>query len=336
MDEKGRALTQGDQILDQLRQYDEKKHLMLRSRSSESQLSTRFQNQGGRLSMSRSRNVSVSSKLSEQFRQGGGGGGGILGGPNEGATGGTVTTQVSTVPPAKALAQDEPLNSQLDLVKLVRKEKEEEISVTAGVQRVHIFDLEEFSPSHQYTSLKIEDVRPRYVPPINFAIVESDLYRSGHPQPFNFDFLKTLKLRTIIYLGDKVDNYDYYRWIKDNGISFKFFRLKEVGRAGKGEDGEGEDTASHSEAIMNSVLNLLLNRDNYPVLIHSNKGKHRVGVLVGLVRAYLQGWTLSGAFDEYGKFSHEKGDYDLEFVEMFKPNLKVDEQKIPEFVRLSR
>lgn len=37
------------------------------------------------------------------------------------------------------------------------------------------------------------------VPPLNFAMVASGIYRSGHPLPINFQFLETLKLKTIMY-----------------------------------------------------------------------------------------------------------------------------------------
>lgn len=35
-------------------------------------------------------------------------------------------------------------------------------------------------------------------PPINFAMVEEGIYRSGFPEEANFGFLKTLKLRSIM------------------------------------------------------------------------------------------------------------------------------------------
>jgi len=40
-----------------------------------------------------------------------------------------------------------------------------------------------------------------YIPPVNFGMVEVDLYRSGHPNELNFPFLEKLKLKTIIYLA---------------------------------------------------------------------------------------------------------------------------------------
>jgi Tyrosine phosphatase family len=37
-------------------------------------------------------------------------------------------------------------------------------------------------------------------PPINFAMVEEGIYRSGFPEEANFSFLKTFKLRSIMFV----------------------------------------------------------------------------------------------------------------------------------------
>lgn len=40
-----------------------------------------------------------------------------------------------------------------------------------------------------------------YIPPVNWGMVEEDLYRSGKPNVLNFPFLEKLNLKTIIYLA---------------------------------------------------------------------------------------------------------------------------------------
>ena len=39
-----------------------------------------------------------------------------------------------------------------------------------------------------------------YIPPINFGMVSPGIYRSGFPNKKNFDFLKKIKIKTIIYM----------------------------------------------------------------------------------------------------------------------------------------
>lgn len=68
---------------------------------------------------------------------------------------------------------------------------------------------------------------------------------------------------------------------------------------------------------MTKALEILVDTRNLPVLVHSNKGKHRVGVLVGIMRKMLQGWSLAAIFDEYTKFAKGKGDADIEVSGFF-------------------
>lgn len=82
------------------------------------------------------------------------------------------------------------------------------------------------------------------------------------------------------------------------------------------------------------ALEIIINTKNYPILIHSNKGKHRIGVLVGILRKLLQGWSITGIFDEYDKFAGGKGESDIEFIEMFEQELIVEQENLPSFVRL--
>ena len=52
------------------------------------------------------------------------------------------------------------------------------------------------------SSRKILRLVVKLVPPLNFSLVENGIYRSGFPMPINYPFLKQLRLKTIIYLGD--------------------------------------------------------------------------------------------------------------------------------------
>ncbi|KAI5953742.1 hypothetical protein KGF57_003951 [Candida theae] len=85
---------------------------------------------------------------------------------------------------------------------------------------------------------------------------------------------------------------------------------------------------------LTTALHLILDNSNYPILIHSNKGKHRTGLFIGLMRKLLQGWCLSGIFEEYEKFAMGKFEYDLELIEIWQPELVVDDARKPNFVRV--
>lgn len=69
------------------------------------------------------------------------------------------------------------------------------------------------------------------------------------------------------------------------------------------------------EAEVALALEHVLDKRNHPVLIHCNKGKYRVGCLVGCLRR-LQGWSHISILEECARFAGDKI-ADEEFIEMF-------------------
>lgn len=193
----------------------------------------------------------------------------------------------------------------------------------------------------------------QYVPPLNFSLVEDGIYRSGFPMPINYPFLERLELKTIIYLGDlgqekkekkqKKDKEkekekdknttlevlaNYKQWIDSTDNTFHHLMMES-----SQEPFLNQDRIKQAQESLTTALQLMLDRNNFPMLIHSNKGKHRIGVLVGLMRKILQGWCMSGIFEEYEKFAMGKSEIDLEFIELWQPELWVDDKWRPDFVR---
>ncbi|AOW04666.1 protein-tyrosine phosphatase [Yarrowia lipolytica] len=164
------------------------------------------------------------------------------------------------------------------------------------------------------------------VPPLNFAFVADGIYRSGHPLPINYPFLNQLDLKSIIYFGDRDigDNQDYIEWAKSEGITLHYFHVNSA----------KEPFVENDPEAIRQALQILLDRRNFPILVHSNKGKHRIGVLVGVMRKILQGWCLAGIFDEYSRFAAGKGDLDVEFIETFETKLQFDLNYAPEWLAI--
>lgn len=175
---------------------------------------------------------------------------------------------------------------------------------------------------------KSRQTRPQMlVPPLNFALVAEDVYRSGHPLEINYRFLENLALKTIVYIGDRKesDNEGYKAWAAAHGINWIHFYEKSA----------KEPFIENDKLIIKKTLEIILDSRNLPVLVHSNKGKHRVGVLVGVMRLLVQGWSLATIFDEYIKFATGKGDADLEFIEMFDLPVEYDITHAPPFLNLA-
>ncbi|XP_004302160.1 PREDICTED: probable tyrosine-protein phosphatase At1g05000-like isoform 2 [Fragaria vesca subsp. vesca] len=65
-------------------------------------------------------------------------------------------------------------------------------------------------------------------PPINFSMVEDGIFRSGFPQPANFPFLRSLNLRSIIYLCPEPYPEENLEFLRSQNI-----RLLQFGIEGK-------------------------------------------------------------------------------------------------------
>ncbi|CAG8620124.1 5986_t:CDS:2 [Dentiscutata heterogama] len=131
------------------------------------------------------------------------------------------------------------------------------------------------------------------IPPGNFTMVSTWVYRSSFPKKKNFPFLKKLGLKSILTLILEDYPEQNKKFLEANNI-----KLFQFGIAGNKEP-------------------FVQNQRNHPILIHCNKGKHRTGCLVGCLRK-LQRWTHTSIFDEYRRFSSPKSrSMDQQFIELF-------------------
>lgn len=149
--------------------------------------------------------------------------------------------------------------------------------------------------------------RQPLTPPENFAPVVNKIYRSSFPQAQNFPFLKKLGLRSVLCLIPEEYPESHAEFFEQEGI--KLFQL--------GMAGNKEPFVKISADLITDAMKVLLSPENHPILIHCNRGKHRTGCLVGVLRR-LQGWSLTIIFDEYRKFAAPKErSMDQQFIELY-------------------
>ncbi|XP_039023539.1 tyrosine-protein phosphatase DSP1-like, partial [Hibiscus syriacus] len=143
--------------------------------------------------------------------------------------------------------------------------------------------------------------------PLNFAMVDNGVFRSGFPDSDNFRFLQALGHRSITNLCPETYPEASNKFLKANGI--KLFQF--------GIDGFKEPFVNIPEETIREALNVVLDVKNRPVLIHCKRGKQRTGCVVGSLRK-LQRWCLSSFFDEYQRFTAAKARVsDQRFIERF-------------------
>ncbi|KAJ3104669.1 tyrosine-protein phosphatase required for protection against superoxide stress (By similarity) [Phlyctochytrium bullatum] len=145
------------------------------------------------------------------------------------------------------------------------------------------------------------------IPPMNFGMVEEDLYRSGQPHELNFPFIEKLGIRTVIYLAPEEPNQRFVDFLDDQEVSLKHL----------GANASANAWDPISEDVVLEALDCILDPTNYPIMIMCNLGRHRTGTVVGCLRK-LQRWNLTSIFEEYRRYAGPKVRVlNEQFIELF-------------------
>lgn len=141
--------------------------------------------------------------------------------------------------------------------------------------------------------------------PVNFGMIAPGVYRSGYPQQEDHAFMKDLQLKTVVTLVEKEPPEGFKSFLQDNGIQHHMIAMK------------GTKKEAIAMETMQSILNVVLDPKNHPLLIHCNHGKHRTGCVAGVVRK-VTGWETDAIIDEYRKFADPKErECDIDYISMF-------------------
>uniref|UniRef100_M4C493 protein-tyrosine-phosphatase n=1 Tax=Hyaloperonospora arabidopsidis (strain Emoy2) TaxID=559515 RepID=M4C493_HYAAE len=166
-----------------------------------------------------------------------------------------------------------------------------------------------------------------FIPPVNYGMVEEDLYRSGQPNELNFPFLERLNLRTIIYLALEEPNPQFQSFVEEQEIQLVF-----LGGNTRMESRRKSWEPLSEETVL-AALDIILDRSNYPLYLTCHLGRDRTGAVVGCLRK-IQGWHLSSIFEEYRRFAGSKVRLQNEqFIELFDTDLVTIPAKSPSWVR---
>ena len=158
-------------------------------------------------------------------------------------------------------------------------------------------------------------------PPANFSLVAKGIFRGSYPNSKNFPFMKTLHLKTILFLCP--EEYSNKEFLKENNINLINVPL----------EGNKEPFKIIPTELMHQAITALADKRNYPIYVHCNKGKHRTGTVIGCFRK-LQMWSLTSIFEEYRRFTGKRArQIDEQFMELYTPKLdRIEHDYLPEFL----
>lgn len=160
------------------------------------------------------------------------------------------------------------------------------------------------------------------IPPLNFSMVASGVYRSGFPNKKNHAFLQQLGLNSVLYLCHQGHQPENVAFFQENNI--KVFQLP--------INGNKEPFISINPDAMADALRNLLDVRNHPILVHCTKGTHRTGCVIGCMRK-MENWSLTSIIDEYCRFAGPRMRLlDQQFIEFFTPTIQYDERQKPKWL----
>lgn len=106
---------------------------------------------------------------------------------------------------------------------------------------------------------------------------------------------------------DELDH-ELQSFVNENGIHQAIFNMK------------GTKKEAIPPATMKSILQVMVDPRNYPLMIHCNHGKHRTGCVVAAVRK-IEGWSVKDSIDEYVSYAQPKiRDCDIDYIRDFQPS----------------
>lgn len=149
------------------------------------------------------------------------------------------------------------------------------------------------------------------IPPANYgAVIPGSIYRCSYPDPANYEFIKDLKIKSILTLVPEPVAPEYQAFMDDSGIQHFQVHI----RANKGE-------VRVDSCEMQRALRLIMDRTNHPIMIHCNKGKHRTGCTVACFRR-ICGFDMDTIREEYHTYAGKKARFlDEVFFETFDLNV---------------
>ena len=114
-----------------------------------------------------------------------------------------------------------------------------------------------------------------------FDQVAEGFYRGGQPSRQGYEHLKQLGVKTVINLREENRETEE---VKSLGFQYVHIPMR------------GWDWVSESK--IQTFIQVMRDRNSYPVFVHCERGADRTGFMVGLYRIAFQDWSADRAYQE--------------------------------------
>lgn len=152
-----------------------------------------------------------------------------------------------------------------------------DLSAFEGVSAGRGHPIFEFDP----TTAKYASSRdlPAYVD------INANVARGGRPTAKGIEQLSRKGFRTILNIENNIEAINRERlWVESAGMNYISIPL-------------GWDRAPADEEI-DEILRLLKDPNNFPIFLHCKHGEDRTGMVMGIYRVLVDGWSRQAAYEE--------------------------------------
>lgn len=150
----------------------------------------------------------------------------------------------------------------------------------------------------------------------NFGKVDGHTYRGTQPYTHDYQGLKDMGVKTILDLRN--DPEEYSQDIAER-VGLNYINVP---------------MSSHTEPSILSIqaaLTVIRNKENWPVYVHCEGGRHRTGVVIATYRVKDYGWSKTKAWAEAYKYDYYRGlnhgSIEDWFLQEFNPNDLTKDEK---------
>jgi tyrosine-protein phosphatase OCA6 len=130
----------------------------------------------------------------------------------------------------------------------------------------------------------------RIIPPFRFGSVEKDFFHGAYPATLNFEFLKTLHLKSMFSMCPAPIDDNLREFCESQDITNYCYEVPKYG---------GQIGISASAII--EIIRLICRANNFPLYIHSLHGGHTNGLVIMCLRK-LQMWSARATFAEFNQY----------------------------------
>ncbi|ODV97031.1 hypothetical protein PACTADRAFT_74612 [Pachysolen tannophilus NRRL Y-2460] len=171
----------------------------------------------------------------------------------------------------------------------------------------------------------IETNLPSLTPPLKFNAIQPGIFRGSYPRPINYEFLRTLNLKTMISIVEKPISFEtdanLNNFIKENDINLIHIECS------KGGKGKKRNIPIDYPSIV-KVIEIIIDNDNSPCYIFCINGGQITSLVVACIRK-ISFWSSISIFNEFITYSNAINHNDRLFIEKFQGEINLPTNRVP-------